>query len=403
MSYIESQFPPPPLENINWAALGSAITEDNGHVECRYDVTTGVWTEPTLIKDPYIKVHGLAPGLNYGQQAYEGMKAYRSPTNTINVFRPQYHATRLANSSSCVSIPPIPEKLYLDAVNLAVARNAAYVPPHSASALLYIRPVVFGSAGNLGLTPPSEYTFAVYTQPGNAYHGIKPMPAVVMEEFDRSAPRGTGGYKVGGNYAPCIRWQGKARQMGYGLTLHLDSKTQSELEEFSTSGFVGVRREGDGKTTLCIPDSTNIVDSVTSDAIVAIAKSLGWTVEKRKIHYTELRYLTEVLAVGTAASIVPVASIHRPSTDETFVFNHSGEGSAENPGPVCVQLSHILLDIQKGVVEDSWGWRSEVTDPDAVVNGSEPTKEVQEVNGKHEKEVPEVNGKEPAKETQEVN
>lgn len=211
------------------------------------------------------------------------MKAYRSPTNSINIFRPQYHATRLSNSSACVSIPPIPEKLYLDAVNLAVARNAVYVPPHSASALLYIRPVVFGSAGNLGLTPPSEYIFAVYTQPGNAYHGIKPMPAVVMEEFDRSAPRGTGGYKVGGNYAPCIRWQGKARQMGYGLTLHLDSKTQSELEEFSTSAFIGVRREADGKTALYIPDSTNIVDSVTSDSIVTIAESLGWTVEKRKV------------------------------------------------------------------------------------------------------------------------
>lgn len=211
------------------------------------------------------------------------MKAYRSPTNAINIFRPRYHAIRLAHSSSCVSIPPIPEALYLNAVNLAVARNAIYVPPHSASALLYIRPVVFGSAGNLGLTPPSEYTFAVYTQPGNAYHGVRPMPAVVMEEFDRSAPRGTGGYKVGGNYAPCIRWQGKARQMGYGLTLHLDSKTQSEIEEFSTSGFIGVRREGDGKTTVCIPDSTNIVDSVTSDSIVTIAKSLGWAVEKRKV------------------------------------------------------------------------------------------------------------------------
>lgn len=146
---------------------------------------------------------------------------------------------------------------------------------------------------NLGLTPPNEYTFAVYTQPGNAYHGIRPMPAVLMEDFHQSAPRGTGGYKVGGNYAPCTRWQGKARQMGYGLTPHLDSKTRrSEIEKFSTSGLVGVRREADVKTKLCIPDSTNIVDSVTSDSIATIAKSLGWTVEKRKvsIHFPDFTY-----------------------------------------------------------------------------------------------------------------
>jgi branched-chain amino acid aminotransferase len=109
------------------------------------------------------------------------------------------------------------------------------------------------------------------------------MPAVVMEEFDRAAPRGTGGYKVGGNYAPCMRWQGKARQQGFGLTLHLDAQTRTEVEEFSTSGFIGVRREADGKTTLCIPDSKNIVQSVTSDSIIKIAESLGWNVEKRRV------------------------------------------------------------------------------------------------------------------------
>lgn len=96
--------------------------------------------------------------------------------------------------------------------------------------------------------------------------------------------------------------------------------------------------------------------------------------------------------MGTAASIVPVASIHRVSTDETFVFNHSGEGSAVEPGPVCLQLSQILLEILKGVAEDTWGWRSEVTDPEAVVNGNKPTKEVGGAVAKNTEDAPEVNG-----------
>lgn len=147
----------------------------------------------------------------------------------------------MAHSASYVSIPAILKETFLKAVNLAVGMNAKFVPPSDTAALLYIRPVVFGSSPNLGLTPPEEYIFCVYVCPGNSYHGVRPLDAVILEDFDRAAPNGTGSAKIGGNYAPVIRHGSGAMKQGYPVTLHLDSKTRSEIDEFSTSGFLGVK------------------------------------------------------------------------------------------------------------------------------------------------------------------
>ena len=232
--------------------------------------------------DPYLRLHGMAPALNYGLQAYEGMKAFRGPDNKITIFRPQKNAARLAHSASFVSIPPVPEKLFMECVHTAVSLNAAYVPPHETGAAMYIRPLVFGSSAQLGLNPPEEYTFCVYVLPVGVYHGIHPVKALILEEFDRAAPDGTGSAKVGGNYAPVLRWSEKASKAGYGITLHLDSKTRTEIDEFSTSGFIGVKKDGESYT-LVVPDSKNVIDSVTSDACLEIARSFGWKVEKRSV------------------------------------------------------------------------------------------------------------------------
>ena len=213
--------------------------------------------------------------------------AFRGPDEQINIFRPDVHAARLSHSASYVSIPSIPTSHFLTCAKLAVARNAAFVAPHASEALLYIRPLVFGSSGHLALTAPTEFTLVIYAQPGTTYHGVQPLDALVLEEFDRAAPRGTGSAKVGGNYAPVVKWSDAARKAGYGITLHLDAATHTEIEEFSTSGFIGVSRsskEGDEeKITLVVPDSQNIVQSVTSDSCVRVAESLGWKVEKRAV------------------------------------------------------------------------------------------------------------------------
>lgn len=271
----------------------------NGHVECKFDPTTQTWQAPTFVKDPYLRIHGLAPGLNYGipnpllyplpwslttigQQIYEGLKATRNANEEILLFRPDKHASRMAHSADLVSIPAVPDTLFLDAVRLAVSENAAFVPPHSTNAALYIRPLAFGAGGHFALTPPREYLFCVYVQPFGTYHGTGAADALVIEEFDRAAPRGTGHGKVGGNYAPVMKYTEMARKEGFPLTLHLDSQSQTEVDEFSTSSFLGIVKD-EGVVRLVVPDSKCVIDSVTSDSVQGIARSLGWVVEKRSV------------------------------------------------------------------------------------------------------------------------
>ncbi|PQE03967.1 branched-chain amino acid aminotransferase protein [Rutstroemia sp. NJR-2017a BVV2] len=320
-------------------------------------VKTGEWTAPTFVTDPFLRLHGMAPALNYGQQAYEGMKAFRAPGDKdITIFRPNKNAARLAHSAEFVSIPPVPEKVFMDCVHAAVSLNAEYVPPHETGAAMYIRPLIFGSSAQLGLNPPEEYTFCVYVLPVGVYHGVHPVKALILEEFDRSAPYGTGSAKVGGNYAPVLRWSDKARNEGYGITLHLDSQTRSEIDEFSTSGFIGVKKDGDN-VTLVVPDSKNVIASVTSDSILEIGKSFGWKTEVRSIKYEELPSFSEVMAAGTAAALVPIRSITRNSRSETSTYIPE---DSEEPGPICEKLLSTLKGIQAGKIKDTFGWNKKV-------------------------------------------
>ncbi|GJN68108.1 hypothetical protein PLICBS_002151 [Purpureocillium lilacinum] len=291
-------------------------------------------------------------------EAYEGLKAFRAPDGEIHVVRPDYHARRLIHSSSLVSIPPVPEELFLSCVNSAVGMNADIVPPHDAQGMLYIRPVVFGMGAWLRLEPPNEYLFCVFVTTAGAFHGSEPLDALILEDFDRAAPRGTGSGKVGGNYSPVIRWSQQAKQDGYDITLHLDSQTRTEIEEFSTSAFVGAHVDGED-ITLVVPDTTNVVSSVTCDSVQQLAKSLGWTVEKRSVKYEELSCFSEVMACGTAVTLVSIKSITRKSTSDKFLY----QSAAETMGPCAKQLSTLLHDIYKGKIEDEFGWCVKVQDP----------------------------------------
>lgn len=235
-----------------------------------------------------MRIHGMAPGLNYGQQCYEGLKAYRSPDDkTINIFRPQQNAERMQHSASAISIPHVPTDHFKHCVQLAVSLNAEYVPPHRTGSAMYIRPLLFGSSAQLGLSPPEEYTFVVFVMPTGVYHGVHPVDALILEDFDRAAPNGTGSAKVGGNYAPVLRFSDKARSEGFGITLHLDSRSRTEIDEFSTSGFIGIKGDTEKGVTVVVPDSKNVIKSVTSDSVCGIAKSLGWKVECRPVSHTQ--------------------------------------------------------------------------------------------------------------------
>ena len=271
------------------------------------------------------------------------------------IFRPDQNATRMAHSAEVVSIPPVPSEHFLKCVHTAVALNAAYVPPHETGAAMYVRPLLFGSCAQLGLNPPEEYTFCVYVLPTGVYHGVHSVDAVVLEDFDRAAPKGVGSAKVGGNYAPVLRWSERARNEGYGITLHLDSSSRLSIDEFSTSGFIGVKEDEEAGKVIVVPVSDQIIKSVTSDSVCELAKSFGWRVERREIPFEEIKAFSEVMAAGTAAALVPIKSITLKSRHEKIDYLHG-----EDPGPVCLKLLSHLKAVQQGKIEDSFGWCQEV-------------------------------------------
>ncbi|KAJ3579905.1 hypothetical protein NPX13_g656 [Xylaria arbuscula] len=192
--------------------------------------------------------------------------------------------------------------------------------------------------------------------------------------------------KVGGNYAPVLRWSDKARSEGYGITLHLDSATRSEIDEFSTSGFIGAKVDGDD-VTLVVPDSKNVIMSVTVESILDIGRSFGWKVENRRVAFSELPTFSEVMAAGTAAALVPIRSITRrespksPKSITSSIGKHERLTTDENSekvtyapdsrddediGPVCTKLLTQLRAIQLGKVTDDQKWCARVTQEDGM-------------------------------------
>ena len=308
----------------------------------------------------------MAPALNYGEQAFEGIKAFRTPDDQIAIFRTTENAKRMAHSAGFVAIPPVPETHFVKCCHLAVGLNAEHVPPHRTGASMYIRPVVFGSSAHLGLTPPEEFTFVVYVVPVGVFHGVHPVDALILEEFDRAAPEGTGSAKLGGNYGPVLKWSERAKTDGFGITLHLDSRTKTEVDEFSTSGFVGVHLR-EGSYTLVVPNSRSVIKSVTSTSVCEIAKSFGWKVECRSIKYDEISTFTEIMAAGTAAALVPIKSITMRSRNDRFTY----QGGSDEPGPACTKLLTTLKSIQQGKIKDSFGWLDYVKEPKGFLSTNE--------------------------------
>ncbi|EDU45977.1 IlvE Branched-chain amino acid aminotransferase 4-amino-4-deoxychorismate lyase [Pyrenophora tritici-repentis] len=376
-----SGFPPPPVATIDWnkADNNRQVYEVNGHIESTYSKTTGEWTPLKFVSDPYMRVHGMSPALNYGQQALEGFKAFRTPGDPgrIVLFRPNLNAIRFQHSSIVLSMPPVPVEMFLRACRAAVALNANYVPPYESGGALYVRPQLYGTSAHLGLSAPSEYTFCVFVVPTTCAHlGTQPVKALILDDFDRAAPKGTGHAKVGGNYAPVIRWSDKARAEGFGITLHLDSVHHKEVDEFSSCAFIGVHSQGDSNITLVVPDSRCTIDSVTSDSVQHIAQQLGWKVEKRPVDYKELPSFSEVLGVGTSVVLIPIKSITRrsitqgmPSTPrlqveaESEIITYLSEEQNKG-GLVFSTLLNQLSAIQRGKAYDEFGWLFTVHEED---------------------------------------
>lgn len=336
-----------------------------------------------------MRIHGMAPALNYGQQALEGLKAFCMPGNPsrITLFRPDRNAIRFQHSAEVLSMPPVPVDIFVQACRAAVALNAGYVPPYKSGGALYVRPQLYGSdARLLPSASHEEYTFCVFVVPIGDYNGMQALKALILDDFDRAAPKGTGHAKVGGNYAPVVRWSERAKAEGFGVTLHLDSTRYEEVDEFSWCAFIGVLSDGADDVTLVVPDSPCVIDSITSDSMQRIGQSYGWKVEKRPIPYTELPMFSEVLAAGTRVALLPVRSITRRRTSGTtrrlpscprLCVDAESEtmrylsDEQDIGGPVYLKLQARLKAIHLGKIKVEDGWLVEVRAEDQEVDGGD--------------------------------
>lgn len=332
-------------DGIDWANLGFGFSDVNCHV--RRTWRNGAWSEIEYIDKPYITMHVGASCLHYGQECFEGMKAFRRKDGSIAIFRPRENGERMFRTALRTVMPPVPVDMFVETCKAAVAANAEYVPPYGTGGSLYIRPLLIGTGPQIGVAPAHEYTFIVMVMPVGAYYkgGLKPVRAVILDDWDRAAPHGMGDVKVGGNYAASLFAHEKAKHDGWPVELYLDAKTHSFVEEFATSNFIGIKRDG----TYVTPDSRSVLPSVTNKTLREIAGALGWKVEIRPVPYEEIKEFAEVAACGTAVVVTPVWEITRGAE----VVKISSPDAA---GEHLQKLYETVQGIQYGELPDEHGW-----------------------------------------------
>jgi branched-chain amino acid aminotransferase len=333
---------------LDWQNLPFGYIKTDYNI--RYFYKDGKWSGGELSTEDTIPIHIAAPGLHYGQQAFEGLKVFETVDGRIVAFRPDENAKRMQRSCERIFIPEVPVDMFIEAVDKVVAANAKFVPPFGTGASLYVRPVIYGAGARVGLGPADEYVFIVFVTPVGPYYkgGFKPVRALVVEQYDRAAPNGVGDCKVGGNYAAGLRGGEYAKKKGFPIPLYLDPKEKKYVDEFGTSNFIAIK----GNTYLT-PQSNSILPSITNKSLMDIATLLGMNVEKRPIAIDEVEHFDEVGAVGTAAVITPVCSIHY--RDKVFTFCNE-----EKAGPTITKLYEYLTKLQTGEIADSFGWLHEI-------------------------------------------
>lgn len=333
------------MANIDWAKLGFGFSDVNCHVRAVWK--DGVWGALECVKDPYITMHIGASCLHYGQECFEGMKAFCRKDGSVAIFRPQENAQRMIRTAVRTVMPPVPEEMFIAAAELAIKKNREYVPPYGTGGSLYMRPLLIGTGPQIGVAPAHEYTFLMMVMPVGAYYkgGIKPVRAVILDDWDRAAPHGMGDVKVGGNYAASLFAHEKAKHDGWPVELYLDAKEHKYVEEFSTSNFLGITKDG----TYVTPDSHSVLPSVTNKSLRQVAEDLGMKVEVRPIPYEEIKEFSAVAALGTAVVITPVWEITR-GADVIKISD------PETVSPVLMKLYSTVQGIQYGELPDTHGW-----------------------------------------------
>ncbi len=330
----------------DWKNIGFGYSKTDYNVRAFYK--NGKWSELEVTTSEYLNIHMSATALHYGQEAFEGLKAYMGKDGQVRVFRADENAKRMLSSARGIKMAEVPVELFHEAVIKAVSLNKKYVPPYGTGASLYIRPLLFGSGAEVGVKPAKEYTFLVFVTPVGPYfkEGFKPGNIMISRDFDRAAPRGTGNIKVGGNYAASLLSLEKAHEMGYGTSLYLDSRERKYIDECGPANFFAIKNN-----TYITPSSNSILPSITNKCLQTLAEDMGMKVEKRPIPVEELSEFEETGACGTAAVISPIGKIVDPESN--MVYSYCKDGI---PGPVSTRLYNRLVAIQYGDEPDKFGW-----------------------------------------------
>jgi branched-chain amino acid aminotransferase len=293
-------------------------------------------------------MHMAATCLHYGQEAFEGLKAFMGKDGKIRVFRSNANAKRMYDTAEGIRMAPVPAEIFKKAILTAVKLNSRFVPPYGLGASLYIRPLLIGSGPEVGVKPSKEYLFMVFVTPVGPYfkEGFKPVDIMVCRGFDRAAPLGTGCYKVGGNYAASLNSLELAHHEGYSTTLYLDPKEKKYIDEAGPANFFGIR-----DNTYITPKSKSILPSITNMSLQQLCEDMGLKVERRPVPFDELSSFEEVGACGTAAVITPIRKIVDPDTNKIYEYCLDGK-----PGPVSTRLYNKLVSIQNGDEPDTHAW-----------------------------------------------
>ena len=335
-------------QELDWGNLSFGYIPTDYNVRCYYK--DGKWGEIEESTSESINIHMASTCLHYGQEIFEGLKAFRGKDGKVRIFRLEENAKRIISSAEGIKMQPIPVELFCDMVKRVVKLNERFVPPYGSGASLYIRPLEIGISAQVGVKPSSEYLFLVLVTPVGPYFkgGFKNTNICIMREFDRVAPKGTGRWKVGGNYAASLEAGEKAHELGYSAVLYLDPKEKKYIDECGPANFLAIK---DGK--YITPASESILPSITNMSLQQIAKDMGIEVECRQIPLEELDTIQEAAACGTAAVASPIGEIHDLDLNKKYIISKNGE-----PGPVVTALYNKLRGIQLGEEEDIHGWNT---------------------------------------------
>jgi len=311
----------------------------------------GGWHRPRVSPYGPIQLEPSAAVLHYAQEIFEGLKAYRHEDGSIWTFRPEANAARMQRSAYRLALPELPVEYFLDSLKQLVKVDGAWVPSAPETSL-YLRPFMFAKEAFLGVRPANKVAYYLIASPAGAYFrgGVSPVSIWLSDRWSRAGKGGTGAAKTGGNYASSLLPQSEAAEHGCAQVLFLDSVEGKYLEELGGMNVVLVYKDG----TVVTPESDSILEGITLESVLQLARDRGHKVEQRKVTIDEWRVgvesgdIVEVFACGTAAVITPIGELK----SDTFTV---GDITAP-PGELTMALRQELTDIQYGRIPDRHKW-----------------------------------------------